>query len=84
MECKDRDGQKIYTTDVVLIETYWNVKIINRENVITDEQRINRNILECKERYILHILDKFLVVLIETYWNVKKYTQTADLGYIPY
>ena len=24
------------------------------------------------------------VVLIETYWNVKKYTQTADLGYIPY
>jgi len=23
-------------------------------------------------------------VLIETYWNVKKYTQTADLGYIPY
>ena len=84
LECKDRDGQKIYTTDVVLIETYWNVKIINRENVITDEQRINRNILECKERYILHILDKFLVVLIETYWNVKKYTQTADLGYIPY
>ena len=24
------------------------------------------------------------IVLIETYWNVKKYTQTADLGYIPY
>ena len=44
---------------------------------------INRNILECKGRNISPDPD-CTVVLIETYWNVKKYTQTADLGYIPY
>ena len=65
-----------------MVDKIW----YNMEELIggSEERGINRNILECKERYILHILDKFLVVLIETYWNVKKYTQTADLGYIPY
>ena len=44
---------------------------------------INRNILECKGEYVRLACQRHLV-LIETYWNVKKYTQTADLGYIPY
>ena len=54
----------------VLIETYWNVKGIDRYICHKCLSRINRNILECKE----HIgRDKYRkdFVLIETYWNVK-------------
>ena len=34
----------------VLIETLWNVKSIDRNLQHYVEQRINRNIVECKER----------------------------------
>ena len=67
----------------VLIETYWNVKADKTGLSPAFCKCINRNILECKE----DLIGKFRSnrkVLIETYWNVKKYTQTADLGYIPY
>ena len=47
------------------------------------DHSINRNILECKESTKARGATTKRV-LIETYWNVKKYTQTADLGYIPY
>ena len=33
----------------VLIETYWNVKTINTSDNTQAVNRINRNILECKE-----------------------------------
>ena len=33
----------------VLIETYWNVKEYDEEGNLISEERINRNILECKE-----------------------------------
>ena len=32
--------------------------------------RINRNIVECKDNYIIYII-LILIVLIETLWNVK-------------
>ena len=53
----------------VLIETYWNVKSHDKSNR-PDNDRINRNILECKEmrRLMRSMLRR---VLIETYWNVK-------------
>ena len=73
--------------------------------ILQNMERINRNILECKV-FVLFYISRFFFginrnileckestkargattkrVLIETYWNVKKYTQTADLGYIPY
>ena len=64
-----------------MVDKIW----YNMEELIggSEERGINRNILECKV-----FSDKSdsidNQVLIETYWNVKKYTQTADLGYIPY
>ena len=35
---------------VVLIETLWNVKIERMKNLETGEERINRKIVECKDR----------------------------------
>ena len=64
-----------------MVDKIW----YNMEELIggSEERGINRNILECKALYApCSFLSEF--VLIETYWNVKKYTQTADLGYIPY
>ena len=37
-------------SNVVLIETLWNVKIERMKNLETGEERINRNIVECKDR----------------------------------
>ena len=56
---------------LVLIETYWNVKLRGAyTNVLTDSC-INRNILECKDfRNEQRTVDG-IRVLIETYWNVK-------------
>ena len=34
----------------VLIETYWNVKVVTRDKLSMNGKRINRNILECKEK----------------------------------
>ena len=34
----------------VLIETYWNVKFVEKPDNILQTPRINRNILECKEK----------------------------------
>ena len=64
-----------------MVDKIW----YNMEELIggSEERGINRNILECKVRSD-HANSAGRRVLIETYWNVKKYTQTADLGYIPY
>ena len=64
-----------------MVDKIW----YNMEELIggSEERGINRNILECKGLWLLNNLMN-IDVLIETYWNVKKYTQTADLGYIPY
>ena len=68
----------------VLIETYWNVKeaedcfVLGNETAVLIETYWNVKEEVTKNSYFE------VLVLIETYWNVKKYTQTADLGYIPY
>ena len=64
-----------------MVDKIW----YNMEELIggSEERGINRNILECKGESNLNRRSSD-EVLIETYWNVKKYTQTADLGYIPY
>ena len=64
-----------------MVDKIW----YNMEELIggSEERGINRNILECKAGNVGGGLC-VSYVLIETYWNVKKYTQTADLGYIPY
>ena len=57
-------------SDMVLIETYWNVKT----KVIWKDHdpglSINRNILECKGMSFTNCSGR-IAVLIETYWNVK-------------
>ena len=70
LECKDRIKSNDSVDDEVLIETYWNVKLIP-DQVICIDRSINRNILECKGTLITRILSTS-IVLIETYWNVKK------------
>ena len=48
LECKE-DFEGTYTdADLVLIETYWNVKGGKLHIKETGKNRINRNILECK------------------------------------
>ena len=66
----------------VLIETYWNVKLLNSRNQYF-HLRINRNILECKAFINASILIRS-AVLIETYWNVKsgKYTNAYFVGHV--
>ena len=55
-------------SDLVLIETYWNVNQV-RKILILGTTSINRNILECKSEVYKSTLD-INRVLIETYWNV--------------
>ena len=54
----------------VLIETLWNVKIIGLLILTISVTCINRNIVECKARYLWVFFYRDFV-LIETLWNVK-------------
>ena len=70
MECK---GPQVYLsagTAQVLIETSWNVKISQKRKECHLQFRINRNIVECKDKRDSKN-PKPLKVLIETSWNVK-------------
>ena len=54
----------------VLIETLWNVKVEQDNISRLRSDRINRNIVECKD--VLYVCHEHLsFVLIETLWNVK-------------
>ena len=55
----------------VLIETLWNVKCFHDAPIMSFGLRINRNIVECKER-LRKIGYYGNIVLIETLWNVKQ------------
>ena len=55
----------------VLIETLWNVKIKNHNQIARGSYRINRNIVECKAVTSGIYSSSFSSVLIETLWNVK-------------
>ena len=62
----------VFTPADVLIETLWNVNKFAKRTLWTSENRINRNIVECKwimQRYRLWLS----YVLIETLWNVNVY-----------
>ena len=59
---------------IVLIETYWNVKLGTTAAMSLTSDSINRNILECKGT-LYPWLAHFVIVLIETYWNVKEDVQ---------
>ena len=67
----------------VLIETYWNVKILITASLRVLPNSINRNILECKESSISPEFSQYCV-LIETYWNVKEFSRMSrkpGIGY---
>ena len=51
LECKDRNRPVKSRRTIVLIETYWNVKVKRGRSDPDRRQRINRNILECKGMY---------------------------------
>ena len=55
---------------LVLIETLWNVKMLKNLFILSEKYRINRNIVECKGKYLSSRL-VVSFVLIETLWNVK-------------
>ena len=57
---------------MVLIETLWNVKQ-TKEMERYYAQCINRNIVECKDKFKIMSDDGGIQVLIETLWNVKSY-----------
>ena len=49
LECKFDELAIIFNVSRrVLIETYWNVNVINISGANTGNTRLNRNILECK------------------------------------
>ena len=67
----------------VLIETYWNVKTIYVSVLGSAGLSINRNILECKDEYLVGNAVE-IGVLIETYWNVKSNLVADPSGADPY
>ena len=69
MECKDEIQKQRSSGFPVLIETYWNVKVVEPPPTFVGIS-INRNILECKA-FKGEKMAKVTFVLIETYWNVK-------------
>ena len=56
---------------IVLIETLWNVKRRVDYMQFIPENRINRNIVECKDESERLLRIQTQDVLIETLWNVK-------------
>ena len=48
MECKELSVSFYAQHCLVLIETLWNVKNLRAPRKLTEEQSINRNIVECK------------------------------------
>ena len=71
MECKDgRRQDGTLGNCVVLIETLWNVKRVDRKEQRRKCIGFNRNIVECKG-IGSNSSHSFLRVLIETLWNVK-------------
>ena len=58
----------------ILIETYWNVKILYCFFPVLFRFDINRNILECKGA-CLSARTTSGKILIETYWNVKQFVE---------
>ena len=72
VECKafKHNGYEV-SSDAVLIETLWNVKLVEIKNLWCVEPGINRNIVECKVLNLKILLCR-KAVLIETLWNVKR------------
>ncbi len=70
LECKEMQGVRKTQTEIVLIETYWNVKIIllntreKKENVLIETYWNVKNKIYAGQKLRVK-------VLIETYWNVK-------------
>ena len=56
-------------SQIVLIETYWNVNNLPCSTCMEHTFCINRNILECKSIPYIKAICR-IAVLIETYWNV--------------
>ena len=70
MECKDFKSARNYTSEVVLIETLWNVKIVNLFSCCNIQPVLIETLWNvkkgCSTLYVV-----LRVVLIETLWNVK-------------
>ena len=67
----------------VLIETLWNVKNGYVLGQINKGNRINRNIVECKDNSFSSVAGASLV-LIETLWNVKYINRINFKMYVLY
>ena len=72
VECKVACSRCLLSLAFVLIETLWNVKQ-TKEMERYYAQCINRNIVECKDKFKIMSDDGGIQVLIETLWNVKSY-----------
>ena len=76
MECKVPSGSSAETGNVVLIETYWNVKAKELSFLLPLRLVLIETYWNVKYDEVrrLNMAD---VVLIETYWNVKTYLASA-------
>ena len=62
LECKEIIQQRFLQNGLVLIETYWNVKVLILRMLLVMLLSINRNILECKVlNYIINRKFKFRI-----------------------
>ena len=69
VECESKNGKKVYEGYYVLIDTWWNVNMINNDAWISEEIGFNRYMVECE--FCFNLTNKpFNVVLIDTWWNV--------------
>ncbi len=53
----------------VLIDTWWNVNVLNLTDVTNADKSFNRYMVEC-ESYKDDFLYNTYIVLIDTWWNV--------------
>ena len=83
MECKGFCFNSCSSGFSVLIETLWNVKFFHHYGGKPRHNRINRNIMECKD-VINEEQAETVRVLIETLWNVKMATNDFKMMNLTY
>ena len=66
-ECAQTMGTDYYPA--VLIDTWWNVNVLNLTDVTNADKSFNRYMVEC-ESYKDDFLYNTYIVLIDTWWNV--------------
>ena len=78
VECESILTAQQLSEILVLIDTWWNVNLLNLRTLPESKMRFNRYMVEC-ESHNLQYLSKYFDVLIDTWWNVN---ENANLAFM--